>query len=618
MKKRSSLLLSFLLATSLLLGACGTKAPPAEPTPTASADALYAAGTYSATAKGNNGLVTVEVVFTATEMQSVKVIAHEETTGISDAAIEKIPLKVVEWQSLAVDAVSGATNTSNAILEAVALCVVQAGGDPEMLKEAGAPTGSGETISYTEDCVIVGAGGAGLIAAITALEGGQNVLLLEKRAFAGGATMLSEGYIAGGGSRLQSERGVTDSADVIYEDLMTGGKNRNQPDLARIYADNMGQEFDWLTDDIGVTFTEASPLTFPEHTNNRVMVADGGGAEYVKKLLARFDALGGKLLLGTEAKELLTEDGAVVGVRAVDSDGNTVEVKAELTLLTCGGFGASPDLRPAGLEDVVFYGATSSTGDGIKMAQAAGAQTILMDTMKIYPQGILNPPEKELTVDGALAKNGLSCAIGCKTATNTTGSIYVNVDGERFINENTDFVSIKEAQLQQPDKRMFLVMDQRGLDAWYDYTATVLPKEQLEQWFEESGMPIVVRGADLGAMAAEAGINADALVETVAQYNAMVPSGEDAQFGRTLTMDLSGDTYYMIELKLRTATTLGGVKTNVSMQVLDNNDQVISGLLAAGEMAGGANGVESMPSCMNAWSLVSARQAGRSILTTLQ
>ena len=470
---------------------------------------------------------------------------------------------------------------------------------------------------YREEVVIVGAGGAGLISGITALEAGQDVLIVEKMSFAGGATLLSEGYIAGGGSALQKAKGIEDDPETIYQDLMKGGKEKNQKDLARLYAENMGAAFDWLTDDLQVPFTEASPLSFPEHTHDRVMVVDGGGSQYVQILKTKYEELGGRILYDTKAQELLTDDGKIIGIRAEDKTGEEILLYADAVLLATGGFGASPDLRPEGLEDVVFYGAVSSTGDGIKMAEKIGAQTLFMDTMKIYPQGLLNPQEKELTAEGALVRNGISCAIGSKQTTNTTGSIYVNLEGSRFINENTDFVSIKEAQLMQPEKKMFLVMDQTGYDAWYAYTSTVLSLELAEEWFQHEGQPIFIRAESLSSAAEQAGIDPVKLTATVQHFNEMAKTGNDTDYGRELTGGIEGDTYYIIELKLRTATTLGGIKTNDAMQVLDMQNEVIPGLYAAGEIVGGANGVESMPSCMNAWSLVSARKAASTILEDL-
>jgi fumarate reductase flavoprotein subunit len=352
-----------------------------------------------------------------------------------------------------------------------------------------------------------------------------------------------------------------------------------------------------------------------------MMVVEGAGASYMKALTERFYAMNGKIMLNTCATELIRQGSAITGVRAINIDGDTVVINAKAILLATGGYGASEEMRPAGLEGVVFYGASSSTGDGIKMAQAIGAQIHFMDYMKIYPQGLAYPPKEKYNIFGALNRNGISSAIGCKQATDNTGAIYVNLEGNRFINENTDFVSIKEAQLKQTDKRMFLVMDQTGYDNWYEYTSTVLPKELAEQWFNSGALePILERDASLTAAAVRAGINAEQLARTVRDYNAMVERGRDTSFNRTFMNHKLGSDgmYYVIELKLRTATTLGGVKVTEGFEVVDTSGQVIPGLFAAGEVIGGAHGYESMPSCMNGWSLVSGRISSQQVLAFLK
>lgn len=603
--------LSVFLALCLLFsGVCAAAAQ----------ESLYAPGAYTASAVGNNGEIRLTVTVSDAAIESIVIDETAETTGLGDIAADKVIARILDTQSLAVDTVSGATNTSKAVLAAVTDCLTQAGADLAALTAVSETAKTAEAKAYESDLVIVGAGGAGLIAAITAMEGGEDsVLVLEKMSFGGGATLLSEGYIAGGCSQYQAAAGYADDPQTIYNDLLVGGKGTNQTDLLTMYANNMGASFDWLMEDIGPTLTASSPLPYAEHTNPRIMIVDGGGAAYYKKLLERFTQLGGTILYDTCATELLVSDGRVTGVRATGANGEDVLCSAKVTLMATGGFGASPELRPEGLEGVVFYGASSSTGDGILMGEAIGAQTVMMDTIKIYPNGILSDPDAGLNADGALNRNGISCSIGCSTAFRESGAILVNLNGERYINENDGLVALKEAQLEQEDMRAFLVMDQKGYDAWYSYTKTVLTEEKAEAWFANVGDPIFIRSADLQAAAAEAGVNGEQLAATIAEFNARVENGEEDPLGRVnIVSGIAADTYYIIELKMRTATTLGGLKANDAMQVLDMNDQPIAGLYAAGEVVGAANGVESMPSCMNGWSLVSARQAAASILKELQ
>lgn len=606
MKKCLSLILALCM---LLVSACGVLAQGA-----------FTPGAYSAAATGNNGEIKLTVTVSDSAIESIVIDKSSETVGLGDVAAQNVIASILDTQSLAVDAVTGATNTSKAVLSAVTDCLTQASADIAALSVAKENETTVEAKEYTNNLVIVGAGGAGLIAAITAMENGESdVLVLEKMSFGGGATLLSEAYINGGGSRFQAEAGYTDDPQTIYNDLFIGGKETNQTDLLTMYANNIGASFDWLMESVKPTLTTASPRSSAEHTNPRIMIVEGGGSAYYKKLLDRFTELGGTILYNTKATELIVADGRVTGVRAVGANGEDVLCNAKVTLMATGGFGASPELRPKGLEGVVFYGASSSTGDGILMGEAIGAQTVMMDTIKIYPNGILFDPNAGLNADGALNRNGISCTVGCSTAFGQSGAMIVNLNGERYINEVGGLVALKEAQLAQEDMRAFLIMDQRGYDAWYSYTKTVLTEETAEAWFAHNGDPIFIRNTDLQAAAAEAGVNGEQLAKTIAEFNARVENGEADPLGRTnIPCGIAADTYYIIELKMRTATTLGGLKTNDSMQVLDQNDQPIAGLYAAGEVVGAANGIESMPSCMNGWSLVSARQAAASILEELK
>ena len=175
MKRLMALVLSTLLLLTTAIGA-------------ASAEGLTP-GTYTQTVAGRNGDLEVQVTFDDNGIADVKVTNHQETQGVADAALEKIPAQVVEYQSVQIDAVTGATITSNAILEAVIGCIEQAGGkladfDKAVEKKAG------EDIEITADVVIIGAGGAGLAAAASAGANGASVIVLEK-----GAADASFGYV---------------------------------------------------------------------------------------------------------------------------------------------------------------------------------------------------------------------------------------------------------------------------------------------------------------------------------------------------------------------------------------------------------------------------------------
>ena len=578
----------------------------------------YTAGVYTAQANGNNGPVTVEVEVSDAEILSVKVTEHAETAGLSDTPIERIPAKIVEGQTLAVDTVSGATNTSNAILKAAEDALAQAGADIEALK---AVQEKDETASETAErhvqALVIGAGGSGLAAAITLQEQGIETLVVDKMANAGGATALTGALINGGCSKQQAERGVTDDVQTMFMDAMVYGSFQNDARMTWLMVNNTGDSVDWLHDTVGVEFEEAINH-FPEHTNDRAFYPKGKLPGYLTGTMEQhYLSNGGELLLETRAQHLLTEDGRVIGASCSTADG-TLNIYADVTLLATGGYGASVALRPADQMGTLFYGASASTGDGIIMAEEVGAMTHYMQYLKSYPQGIEKPLDGgNITADGTTFRgNAYISPLASQAVTLNDGAIYVNVEGERCMNENMDFVSIKKVTQKQTDMTVYLVMDQKGYDNWMgmmEVSAGLTP-EIVAPWLDaDDGKPVFRKGATVEEAAAKAGIDAEKLSATVAHFNEMVAAGKDDDFGRAeMSVGLDSDgPIYIIEQRLRMATSLGGLKTSTSFEVYDENEQAIDGLYACGEVIGGVHGDESMPSNCVAWAVTSGRLAAK-------
>ena len=189
----------------------------------------YAAGTYTGTAAGRNGDVTVEVVLSNDAIESVAVTAHQETPGISDAALTAIPAAIVEKQSLAIDAITGATITSEAIIDAVEAALTNAGVDAEALKVAASADAAETDLAVSDeiyDMIIIGGGPAGLMASATASEKGAKVLLVEKLPYVGGNMILSGGCIQAADTSVQREYGIV--GDTV-EQYMEEDKNPESP-----------------------------------------------------------------------------------------------------------------------------------------------------------------------------------------------------------------------------------------------------------------------------------------------------------------------------------------------------------------------------------------------------
>ena len=547
----------------------------------------YTAGVYTAQANGNNGPVTVEVEVSDAEILSVKVTEHAETAGLSDTPIERIPAKIVEGQTLAVDTVSGATNTSNAILKAAEDALAQAGADIEALKAVQEKDETaGETAERHVQALVIGAGGSGLAAAITLQEQGIETLVVDKMANAGGATALTGALINGGCSKQQAERGVTDDVQTMFMDAMVYGSFQNDARMTWLMVNNTGDSVDWLHDTVGVEFEEAINH-FPEHTNDRAFYPKGKLPGYLTGTMEQhYLSNGGELLLETRAQHLLTEDGRVIGASCSTADG-TLNIYADVTLLATGGYGASVALRPADQMGTLFYGASASTGDGIIMAEEVGAMTHYMQYLKSYPQGIEKPLDGgNITADGTTFRgNAYISPLASQAVTLNDGAIYVNVEGERCMNENMDFVSIKKVTQKQTDMTVYLVMDQKGYDNWIgmmEVSAGLTP-EIVAPWLDaDDGKPVFRKGATVEEAAAKAGIDAEKLSATVAHFNEMVASGKDDDFGRAeMSVGLDSDgPIYIVEQRLRMATSLGGLKTSTSFEVYDENEQAIDGLYA--------------------------------------
>ena len=492
----------------------------------------YTAGVYTAQANGNNGPVTVEVEVSDAEILSVKVTEHAETAGLSDTPIERIPAKIVEGQTLAVDTVSGATNTSNAILKAAEDALAQAGADIEALKAVQEKDETaGETAERHVQALVIGAGGSGLAAAITLQEQGIETLVVDKMANAGGATALTGALINGGCSKQQAERGVTDDVQTMFMDAMVYGSFQNDARMTWLMVNNTGDSVDWLHDTVGVEFEEAINH-FPEHTNDRAFYPKGKQPGYLTGTMEQhYLSNGGELLLETRAQHLLTEDGRVIGASCSTADG-TLNIYADVTLLATGGYGASVALRPADQMGTLFYGASASTGDGIIMAEEVGAMTHYMQYLKSYPQGIEKPLDGgNITADGTTFRgNAYISPLASQAVTLNDGAIYVNVEGERCMNENMDFVSIKKVTQKQTDMTVYLVMDQKGYDKWMgmmEVSAGLTP-EIVAPWLDaDDGKPVFRKGATVEEAAAKAGIDAEKLSATVAHFNEMVASGKD-------------------------------------------------------------------------------------------
>lgn len=580
-----------------------------------SAFAAMTDGTYTGEGKGRNGTITVEVTVKAGKLDAVKVVKHTETVGISDAAVADFPKAIVAAQSTAVDAVAGATMTSEGIRAAVAQAIQKAGGDPAQFATAVVKKKAAKKlVKENADIVVVGAGGSGISAAVKAETLGANVILIEKMPVIGGATALNAGTLIATGSKYQREvmKETKDSPELAYKDIFTVGKNRNDPTLVKMVTERVGGVVDWLIYDMKIPYGPAA-TQYPDHSANRQLGVTGRSVNYLNLMREKFLGMGGKLMLQTRAQELIRDDaGKVVGVRATDKDGNTVELTSKAVILASGGYGAVKSMLPKEMSNYVFYGLDSETGDGYKMATAIGAGTINLDLVKMYPQGVE-------TVPG----HGLAATASSTDTMKKSGAIYVNKLGQRYVDENAALGVLTDMTVAQPDHIAYIVMDAK---AWKEYVRKSLEdklvpnEETLMTWTKivNNGRPVMAVSDNLAEAAKTMGVDAEGLAKTVAHWNDMVKAGKDTDFNRKITGGLGEGPYYIVEQKVRYQTTLGGLKADADLRILDKAGKPILGLYGAGCVVGGANGADSLTAMMNSWAIVSGVVSAESAVKSIK
>ncbi|WP_462335252.1 flavocytochrome c [Fusobacterium varium] len=557
-------------------------------------------GTYVGEAKGYRGEIKVEVKTSKNKIEEVKVVKNTDTPIISDAAAKKVPEQIVKYQSLRVDGVSGATGTSRALTSAVRNALKNSGADLKELNKKPVIE-SKKLVKETQkkDVVVIGAGGAGLIAAIEAKNNGaQNVIVLEKMAFAGGNTLISGGEYAAPNNWVQVKKGLKDSNDTFYNDILKGGDNEGNPKLVRVLADNALNGAEWLKDYINMTF-EDRQMFFGGHSVERSLVPLGAtGVEMISKLLAKAEELNIPILYETPAVELIVDKGRVTGVKALSEDKEYTFLAKDGVILASGGFGSNLEMRVKYNKDVdeniLSTNTVGITGDGITMAEKIGAQLEDMPFIQTYPT--CDP------ISGALLYFGDVRLIG--------GSILINQEGKRFVEE-----------LERRDVISMAIKNQTG-NAAYQFCdeAQVKLSGVAEHHADEMNYlfnnKLLVKADTIKEAADFFGIDAAELEKTVEKYNQYAKDGKDLEFnkrGKLTPFEAKGP-FYIMKAVPAVHHTMGGVKIDENARVINTKGEIIKGLYGAGEVTGDIHGTNRLGSDAIADITVFGRIAGQNVV----
>ena len=562
-------------------------------------------GTYEGRGKGRAATLVVNVTVSEDAIESIEVVSQSETPTVAAKALEILPQAIIDAQSLGIDGCTGATVSSAAILNAVGDAAKQAGADMDALYATVEKTLSDGVVEMDADVVVVGAGAAGMAATLRVQDLGKHAVLVEKTYRLGGCISVSGGNQVVTGSELQVEAGVDDdTADSMVEDFQKNGEDLCVPELIDLYANHVGETTDWLNQDHNVEYNMDGGLhDLAEYSHNRELAYLGGGAGATETLREEIANCGADVLTCTSIQSLIVEDGKVAGVVAKAEDGTTYNIHASGVILATGGYGASSKWKPESLANSLYYGLTTSTGDGLTVAtEDVNAGTRMLEYAKQYPNGVeVSEGRAKSTIDGNLVVWPMS-------------AILVSPEGERVVNEKASNHDILEVELQQTNSMLYLFMDAENWAAWYEkLPGTGFNMDSVAQWLDEngSGTPCFAHGETVADVAERVGIDPEVLQTTVDDYNAGVDAGED-EFGRTgdyLKMKIGDGEYYMVEQKPRYATTMGGIVINEGLQVEDADGNVIDGLYAAGEFVGGVMGSNSPSGANNGWALTSGKLA---------
>ncbi len=613
MRKLASILSAAALVLTLAgcSGGSGGQQPAGEP-----ADAGVS-GTFTAEAVGQGGAsnpVKVTLTLENSEITDVKAEGPGETDGIGSKAIDQLPGDIVAGNTLDVDTVSGATVTSNAILEAAEKALAEAGLKPEDLVKKEVEKEAAQDTVKDVDVVVVGAGGAGLIAAITAHDAGKSVVVLESTGMAGGNSVRSTGGMNAADTVFEDENefgeaagvektlktaeaysgtnaekvkelaaavkeqwdayqaapeGYFDSVELFELDTMIGGSGLNDFELVKTLADNSADAIDWLEENGAVlhnvaAFGGASVKRIHRPVNAEGKVVSVGA--YVLPILEK-DVNDRKIeiLFSTTAEKILTDGGKAVGIEATGAQGEKVTVNAKSVVIATGGFGANNDmvkeLNPI-LDGYITTNAPGILGQGIKMAQAIGADTVDMDQIQLHPTvHVADDGSANLITEGLRGD----------------GAILVNQEGKRFYDEVSTRDKVSDAENQQTGGYAWLIVDEKMFDA-----STVIQGYVNKGWTVTGGSP--------EELAAEMDMDPAALAETISTWNSYVEKKEDPDFGRTSFANPLEGTLYALTVQPGIHHTMGGLKIDPAAEVIDTSGNVIPGLFAAGEVTGGVHG----------------------------
>lgn len=413
------------------------------------------------------------------------------------------------------------------------------------------------------DVIVVGAGGAGMTAALSAHESGASVVVLEKTASPGGNTSFSSSGMNASETKFEKEQGIEDSNALFAEETIKGGHGKNNVELVNFMADHSAAAIDWL-DQRGIRLDNLTITGgFSVKRCHRPTDGSAVGGVLVDGLEKNIKSADIPVLTDHKVTEIVMDGNKVVGVKAQTKDGSVKEYKGKAVVIASGGFAANAEMVEHYQPDykgMVTTNPTSSQGEGMVMAEKVGADLIDMQYIQIHP-----------TVE---QKTQTLIAEGIRGA----GAILMNQKGERFINEMETRDVVSAAELKQEGKFAYEILDDKIRQ----------DNKAVDKYIKAK---LVVQSDTLAGLAKELGIDPAVFEKTVADYNAAAEAGSGDPLGRSTGLaPLKTGPFYAIKVAPGVHHTMGGIKVDTQSRALTKDNTPISGLYAAGEVTGGIHG----------------------------
>lgn len=561
-------------------------------------------GTYSAKVNGHNAPMTVTVKIVNNKIDSIDTSKNLETIGVGKLALNKLSRRIVETQSVNVDNVTGATLSSFAIKKGVRDCLTQAGASKtDFNKKADSYSTKDETLKT--QVVIVGGGGAGLAAAVSAIQNGAKVVILEKLGYLGGSTNVSGGAFNAVDPKRQGAMGIEDSVEKFYDQTMKGGHNVGNPELVHYLTDNAMKSVEWL-ESLGSPFKDKIGTATGALWQRSHYGTTPAGNHYIRaleKFLAEHkDSV--TIITDANVKSLIKDkDGKVIGAIAENHGRKITVFGSKGVILATGGFGANVELRRkvnTGVWKEVDLGKgigastiqKSAQGDGIALGEKAGADVIGMSDIQLHPCG---------TPGTGLMEH---------IRTSGRNRLFINENGDRFVNEGAPRDTLCKAIFAQPHSTYWLVVNHHRYPArdWVDRNGATIA--------DMASLGAVVEANTLEELAKKTGMDPAKLKASVDEYNKVATGKvEKDKYGFVANnkedKPMTEGPWYAVKKVPTVHHTMGGLRINTQTQVLDASGKPIPGLYAAGEVTGGIHGANRLGGNAIADIFTFGRQAGK-------